>query len=50
VNKVKQFEEEYIAYLEAKHRDTLDLLQAGKYTDAATDVLTAVAAELSAKY
>ena len=50
VNKVKQFEEEYIAYLEAKHRDTLDLLQAGKYTDVATDVLTAVAAELSAKY
>ena len=50
VNKVKQFEEEYIAYLEAKHRDTLDLLQAGKYTDEATDVLTQVAAELSAKY
>jgi F-type H+-transporting ATPase subunit alpha len=50
VNKVKQFEEEYIAYMEAKHRPMLDLLQAGKLTDEVTDTLTAVAAELSAKY
>ena len=50
VNKVKQFEEEYIAYLESKHRGVLDTLQAGKLTDEVTDTLTEVAAELSAKY
>ena len=50
VEKVKEFEADYIEYLNAKHRDTLDTLKSGKLTDEATDVLTEVAAEISAKY
>ena len=30
---VKEFESDYIAYLNAKHRDTLDTIKAGKLTD-----------------
>lgn len=36
--------------LNLKHRDTLDDLKAGKLTDAALDVMTSTANELSAKY
>ncbi|AXG73717.1 F0F1 ATP synthase subunit alpha [Flavobacterium arcticum] len=50
VNKVKEFERDYIEYLNAKHRDTLDLLKSGKFTDELTDVLEKAAAEISAKY
>ena len=50
VNKVKEFEKEYIEYLNNKHKDTLDQLKAGKFTDAITDTLASVAKELSAKY
>mgnify|MGYP006178667279 FL=1 len=50
VNKVKEFEKEYIEYLNNKHRDTLDQLKAGKFTDAITETLANVAKELSAKY
>ncbi|MDX2362560.1 MAG: F0F1 ATP synthase subunit alpha [Crocinitomicaceae bacterium] len=50
IDKVKAFESEYLDYLDAKHRDTLDALRAGKYTDEQTDVLAAVAKELAAKY
>ena len=50
VNKVRKFEVEYLEYLNAKHRDTLDSLKAGKYTDAETSVLEKVATDLSANY
>jgi len=50
VNKVKEFEKDYIAYLNATHRDTLDALKAGKFTDEITDVLEKAAVEISAKY
>lgn len=50
VNKVRAFETEYLDYLDAKHRDTLDLIKAGKIDDSITSVLEKVAAELSAKY
>ncbi len=50
VNKVKQFEEEYIAYLNTKHRDVLDTLKAGKLTDEVTDTLRKVCADLASKY
>ncbi len=33
VNKVKEFEKDYISYLNGKHRDTLDTLKSGKLTD-----------------
>jgi len=50
VDKVKEFEQDYLELLNAKHRDTLDTLKAGKLTDEVTDVLSTVAADLSAKY
>ncbi|MBQ0735294.1 F0F1 ATP synthase subunit alpha [Aquimarina celericrescens] len=50
VNKVKEFERDYLEYLNAKHRDTLDTLKAGKLTDEVTDVLMAACKEISAKY
>ncbi|WP_300433645.1 F0F1 ATP synthase subunit alpha [Christiangramia sp.] len=50
VDKVKEFETEYLQYLDTKHRDTLDTLKAGKLTDEVIDTLTQTAKELSAKY
>ena len=50
VNKVKEFEKEYLDYLDAQHRDVLDQLKAGKINDDITDVLAKVAKELSDKY
>jgi F-type H+-transporting ATPase subunit alpha len=50
VNKVKEFERDYIEYLNNKHRDILNALKAGKLDDNITDVLEKVAQEISAKY
>ena len=50
VNKVKEFERDYLEYLNNKHRDTLNALKAGKFTDEITDVLDRAAKEVSAKY
>ena len=50
VNKVKEFEADFISYLNTKHRDTLDSLKSGKLEKASLDVLEAAAAEISAKY
>ena len=50
VSKVKAFETEYLNYLEAKHKDVLVALKAGKYTDEITDTLTKVAREIADKY
>jgi len=50
VEKVKEFERDYLEILNAKHRNILDELKAGKLTDEVTDTLAAVAKDLSAKY
>ncbi|MCK0123137.1 F0F1 ATP synthase subunit alpha [Gelidibacter sp. F2691] len=50
VEKVKEFERDYLEFLRAKHSDALASLKAGKLTDEVTDTLAAVAKELSAKY
>jgi len=50
VNKVKEFEKEYLNYLDAKHADILVALRSGKYTDEITDTLTKVAKEIADKY
>ncbi|EPB65528.1 ATP synthase [Ancylostoma ceylanicum] len=50
VEKVKEFEKEYLNYLDAKHADVLARLKAGKYEDADTDVLATVAKEIASKY
>ncbi len=50
VDKVKEFERDYLEFLNAKHRDTLDTLKSGKLTDEVIDTLTAVAKDISGKY
>lgn len=50
VDKVKEFEKDYLEFLNTKHRDHLDTLKSGKLTDEVTDTLVSVAKELSVKY
>ena len=50
VEKVKEFERDYIEFLNTKHRDVLDTLKSGKLTDEVIETLTAVAKDLSGKY
>ena len=50
VNKVKEFERDFIEFLNAKHRDVLDTLKAGKLTDEAIEVLSKVANDIAANY
>ena len=50
VNKVKEFEKEYLEFLNVSHRDILDQLKAGKLTDEITATLEKVAQDLSEKY
>jgi F-type H+-transporting ATPase subunit alpha len=50
VEKVKEFEKDYVDYLNAKHRDTLDAIRDGKWGDAEAEVLTQAANEISSKY
>ncbi|MBD1423568.1 F0F1 ATP synthase subunit alpha [Sphingobacterium chuzhouense] len=50
VNKVRQFEEEYLTQLEQRHPEVLAAFKAGKFTDELTGVLEKVASELAAKY
>jgi len=50
VEKIREFEEEFLSYMDTKHRDVLDTLKAGKLTDEVTGTLEKVAAELTSKY
>lgn len=50
VNKIKEFEKEFLDTMERKHKSTLDSLKAGQYTDEITGVLEACAADLMSKY
>jgi len=50
VNKVREFEREFLDYMRTKHADTLASLKAGKYTDAETAALESAAAEMTARY
>jgi F-type H+-transporting ATPase subunit alpha len=50
VNKVKEFENEYLQSLELRHPETLQALKAGKFDDSITSVLDTVAKEISSKY
>lgn len=50
VEKVKEFERTYLEVLNAKHRNILDDLKAGKLTDEVTDTLTQVAKEIAGSY
>jgi F-type H+-transporting ATPase subunit alpha len=50
VNKVQEFEREFLDTLERKHKSTLDALKGGQYTDEITKVLEGTANDLLAKY
>ena len=50
VNKVVEFEKEYLNYLESKHQNILGELKKGNLSDEVTTTLENVCKELSAKY
>jgi F-type H+-transporting ATPase subunit alpha len=50
VEKIKQFEDAYLTYLETNHKATLDGLKAGQLTDEITATLEKVAADMSKHY
>jgi F-type H+-transporting ATPase subunit alpha len=50
VNKIKEFEVEYLTFLKANNRNILDALKAGQLTDEVTSTLEKVCADLSARY
>jgi F-type H+-transporting ATPase subunit alpha len=50
VNKVRDFESQFLAHMEAHHQDVLDQLASGKYTDELTAVLEREAKEMVAQY
>jgi F-type H+-transporting ATPase subunit alpha len=50
VNKVREFEVEFLDYMRTKHADTLAALKAGKYSDTETSVIESAAAEMTARY
>lgn len=50
VEKIKEFETEFISFMHEKHQDTLDALASGKLTDEIKSTIEKVAADLSQKY
>jgi F-type H+-transporting ATPase subunit alpha len=50
VNKVREFESEFLTVLEAKHKTVLNELREGKFTDEIVNTLESVAREITAKY
>ena len=50
VNKVKEYEAEYLGILDAQHKDALAELKAGKLTDTVIATLEKVGSELAKKY
>ena len=50
VNKIKEFENDFIMLLHSKHQNILDELADGKLSKEITSTLESVAADLSSKY
>ncbi|MFM7855284.1 MAG: F0F1 ATP synthase subunit alpha [Flammeovirgaceae bacterium] len=50
VNKVKEFEQDFLALMKAQHKGVLDNFRVGKFEDADADVVKKVAIELASKY
>jgi len=50
INKVREFEKDFLDVLERKHKNVLDGLKAGQYTDEITNTLEEVAKEVSKKF
>ncbi len=50
INKVKEFEKEFLDSMERKYKSTLDALKAGQFTNEITDAIEACAKDLMGKY
>ena len=50
LNKVKEFEDEFVTLMSAQHKDVMDTLRAGKLDDHATETLKNEAINLAKKY
>jgi len=50
VNKIREFEVEFLDYMNRNYRNELDVLRAGKLTDEVTEAIETAVKELSAKY
>jgi F-type H+-transporting ATPase subunit alpha len=50
VNKIREFETEYLMVLENRHPQVLSDLRAGKYTDEITGLLESVAKDVAKKF
>ena len=50
VEKVKEFDKEFLTILSLQHKDTLTALRGGKLDNSVTDVIDKVAKEIAAKY
>ena len=50
IDKVREFEKEYIEFMNTSRKDIMDRLAKGEYSDEITNVLTEVAKDLTKKY
>ena len=50
VNRIREFETEFLSFLHQKHQNVLDDLASGKLNDSITDTLNSVVKELTPKY
>ncbi|RUT78796.1 F0F1 ATP synthase subunit alpha [Ancylomarina longa] len=50
VHQVKEFEKDFLDFMELKHKDVLKELGSGKYTSEAQEVMKSVAADVAAKF
>jgi F-type H+-transporting ATPase subunit alpha len=50
VNRIKEFETEFLSFLHQKHQNILDDLASGKLNDSITETLNTVVKELTPKY
>ena len=50
VDKVKEFENEFLTLLRTQHGDVLKTFKAGKLEESATNVLVSVAKDLTSRY
>jgi F-type H+-transporting ATPase subunit alpha len=50
VNKVRQFEKEFLELMRGSHSSVLNNLRAGKFEDADVDTIKKVAVDLSSRY
>ena len=50
VNKIQEFEKDFLMVMENSHKDVLDALGKGKLDDTITSTIEKVAADLSSKY